>query len=94
MLFAAAYFLRRRTESPGTRARIAGLVAAALLGGGGFLGGQIVYRGGAGVDPAVLAPELRSGHGGGGHPMPMPPSPGQPAGGDQPAPGGHPEHGR
>ena len=69
ILFAAVFVLRRRAGSPGTRARVAGLVAAALLAGGGFLGGRIVYRGGAGVDPAILAPEVRGSHQ---HPEPKP----------------------
>lgn len=75
-LFAAAFFLRRRAEVPGTGARFAGLVAAALLAAGGFLGGRIVYRGGAGVDPAILSPEVRGGHT---HEDPAAPQPG-PAG--------------
>lgn len=62
VLFAAVLFFRRRAASPETRVRVAALVAAALLAGGGFLGGRIVYRGGAGVDPAILAPEVRGGH--------------------------------
>lgn len=74
-LFAGAYFLRLRTESPAAGVRVAGLLAAALLGGAGFLGGRIVYRGGAGVDPAILAPELRGGHDG----KTMRPDPGEPA---------------
>jgi uncharacterized membrane protein len=61
-LFAAVVFLRRHPEPPGAKVRVAGLLAAALLAAGGFLGGRIVYRGGAGVDPAILAPEVRDGH--------------------------------
>lgn len=63
VLFAAVFFLRRRPGGPGTGIRIAGLLAAALIAAGGFLGGRIVYRGGAGVDPQILSPELRGGHG-------------------------------
>ena len=62
-LFAAVVYFRRHPEPPGGKVRVAGLLAAALLAAGGFLGGRIVYRGGAGVDPAILAPEVRGGHG-------------------------------
>jgi uncharacterized membrane protein len=62
-LFAAVVSFRRRPEPPGAKVRVAGLLSAALLAAGGFLGGRIVYRGGAGVDPAILAPEVRGGHG-------------------------------
>ncbi|MBX9681636.1 MAG: DUF2231 domain-containing protein [Gemmataceae bacterium] len=69
VLFAAIFFLRRRPAGVGTGVRIAGLLAAALIAVSGFLGGQIVYRGGAGIDPAVLIPEI----GGSGTPMSLPP---------------------
>lgn len=82
VLFGAVVLLRRRPEPPGAGARVAGLVAAAVLAAGGFLGGRIVYRGGAGVNPAILAPELRGGHS---HGEPAAP----PASGEQPAPKGH-----
>ncbi len=89
VLFAAVYFARRRPEGVGTGVRVAGLVAAGLLAGGGFLGGQIVYRGGAGVDPAILAPEVRGGHP---HPEPKPgeAKPGDPAPAPKDEPHKHP----
>ncbi|MBX9582967.1 MAG: DUF2231 domain-containing protein [Gemmataceae bacterium] len=61
-LFAAVVIARWRVREPGAGVRVAGLLAAGLLGVGGFLGGRIVYRGGAGVDPAILSPDLRHGH--------------------------------
>ncbi|MBX9624493.1 MAG: DUF2231 domain-containing protein [Gemmataceae bacterium] len=62
VLFAAVFFLRRRPAGVGTGVRIAGLLAAAVLAAGAYLGGRLVYRGGAGVDPAILAPEVRGSH--------------------------------
>ena len=62
-LFAVIFFRRRWPVPLGTGTRVAGLLAATVLAAGGFLGGRIVYRGGAGVDPAILAPEMRDGHG-------------------------------
>ena len=76
VLFAAVVFLRRPVAPPGTGARVAGLVAVGLVATGGFLGGRIVYRGGAGVDPVILAPELRGGHDH--EPAPAPRTPGPP----------------
>ena len=87
VLFAVVCFARRRRDGPGTGLRIAGLVATGLLAAGGFLGGQIVYRGGAGVDPAILIPEI------GGEPSPVPPQPGgKPGSGENPAPKKSHEH--
>ena len=79
-LFATVCLLRRRTAAPGAGVRVAGLSAAALLAGGGFLGGRIVYRGGAGVDPRILAPEERHGHSHGAPPAAPDHDPGPPAG--------------
>ena len=61
-LFAAVAVARRRAGPPAPWVRVAGILAAVILAAGAYLGGQIVYRGGAGVDPAILAPELRGGH--------------------------------
>lgn len=81
VLFAALFFLRRRPEGLGTGVRVAGILAAALVAGGGFLGGQIVYRGGAGIDPAILIPEI------GGTATPISPQPGgKPGDGENPLP--------
>jgi len=56
--------------------RITGLVAAGLLVVGAYLGGHLVYRGAAGIDPALLSPALREGHHhdgeGHGHPVTPP----------------------
>ena len=38
------------------------ILAALLLIATGYVGGQIVYHHGAGVDPKILAPEIRAGH--------------------------------
>ena len=78
LLFAWSAWLRwrGRISSPTVGARAIGLVAAALLSVGSAIGGYIVYHGGAGVDPMILAPELRGGHShlGQGVPPAMPPT--------------------
>lgn len=61
-VFTGVVFARWRTGPPTARQRVAGLIGAAVLLIGAYLGGSLVYRGGAGVDPAILAPEVRSGH--------------------------------
>lgn len=61
--FAGVAVARRRDEPPIVWVRVAGLLGVAVLLVGAYLGGNIVYRGGAGVDPAILAPEVRGGHG-------------------------------
>ena len=43
-------------------ARVGGLAAAVLLSVAAYLGGRIVYHGGTGVNPSLLAPEVRGGH--------------------------------
>lgn len=53
---------RRQQSSPSYTSRIIGLIATALLVVGAYLGGHVVYHGGAGIEPAILAPELRSHH--------------------------------
>lgn len=53
---------RRRQSSPSSPSRTIGLVATALLAVGAYLGGHVVYHGGAGIDPAILVRELREGH--------------------------------
>jgi uncharacterized membrane protein len=49
---------RDLTPSPDLRVLTALAVLAVLV--AAYLGGRIVYRGGAGIDPQVLAPELRA----------------------------------
>ncbi len=61
-VFAGVTLARRRAVPPAGWMRVAGLFGVAVLLVGAYLGGRIVYRGGAGVDPAILAPELRGGH--------------------------------
>ena len=61
-IFAGVTVARRRNEPPVVWVRVAGLFGIALLLVGAYLGGSLVYRGGAGVDPAILAPEVRHGH--------------------------------
>src|SRR5262249_19151965 len=53
---------RPRAYPPPPGVPLIGLLAPLLLGAAGFLGGGIVYRGGAGIDPAVLSPEISGGH--------------------------------
>lgn len=60
--FAGVLYARVRNGSPTAWVRGTGLLGAAVLLLGAYLGGNLVYRGGAGVDPALLAPELRMGH--------------------------------
>jgi len=69
LLFTLATFFRWNvvTGSRRTIGRWVGLVAALLLVVGSFLGGSLVFHGGAGVDPAILAPEIREGHHHGDH---------------------------
>lgn len=64
VLFACAALLRWRNweVAPSLAARVIGLLAAGLLTIGSYLGGHIVYRGGAGIDPELLIAELREGH--------------------------------
>jgi uncharacterized membrane protein len=62
VLFALVAVVRWRAQpaAPPSWTRIVGLVAAAILVLAGYLGGYIVYHGAAGIEPALLAPELRS----------------------------------
>jgi uncharacterized membrane protein len=62
LLFTWAAFWRTRLlpAPPTPGARTCGLTAVAFMVLGGFLGGDIVYHGGAGVDPNILAPEVRT----------------------------------
>ncbi len=53
---------RRRREPASTLALSGGLLGCALLIGAAVLGGKIVYQGGAGVDPQILAPAIVQGH--------------------------------
>jgi uncharacterized membrane protein len=62
-VFAVIAVARRHDERPAVWVRAAGLFGALVLLVGAYLGGSLVYRGGAGVDPAILAPEVRGGHG-------------------------------
>jgi hypothetical protein len=56
----ARWWLRQR--APGGVLRITGPVAAGLLIVDSYLGGHLVYRGAAGIDPSLLSPALREGH--------------------------------
>lgn len=64
LLFAWPAWQRRRNwAAPPTRAgRLVACLAAVLLLVGSGVGGYLVYHGGAGVDPQLLAPEVRHGH--------------------------------
>jgi uncharacterized membrane protein len=69
VLFGYAAWVRWRgpARAPTTAARVAGWVGALALTVGSGIGGYIVYHGGAGVEPRLLAPDLRGGHPHGGH---------------------------
>jgi uncharacterized membrane protein len=67
-VFTATAVARRRNAPPPVWARAAGLLGVSVLLAGAYLGGRLVYRGGAGVDPGILAPEVRGGHGHGEEP--------------------------
>lgn len=64
LLFAIPTWSRWRKWAlpPTMAARVVSCAAAALLSVGSAIGGYIVYHGGAGIVPEVLAPELRGGH--------------------------------
>lgn len=53
---------RRRTTAAHNSHLVAALVGSVLLMLTGYVGGSIVYHHGAGVDPKILAPEIREGH--------------------------------
>jgi uncharacterized membrane protein len=50
---------RRQPAPPPTWTRVLGLIAAGVLLFAGYEGGYIVYHGGSGIEPKLLAPELR-----------------------------------
>lgn len=52
---------KRALRTTGAQALI-GIVAATLLSATGYLGGGIVYHGGAGIEPSLLAEKIRKGH--------------------------------
>lgn len=57
----------RRRMRPSTGGQwLASLIGALLLSVTGWLGGLIVYHGGAGIEPALLSQEIRGGHSHGG----------------------------
>lgn len=77
VLFAWPAWVRWRQGlvPPPAGARLAEWAAALLLVVGSSLGGYIVYHGGAGVEPRLLAPEVRGSHAHvGGGPEPQPPT--------------------
>jgi len=65
VLFAVAGAVRwrRRDRAPGALAGGALGLGAVVLTVAGFLGGSLVYHGGAGVDPSLLSAELQHSHG-------------------------------
>jgi hypothetical protein len=69
---AASVRWRSRAVEPTPWIRAVMLSGALVMGFGAYMGGDIVYHGGAGIDPEILAPEIRMGHmhgaaGAGGH---------------------------
>jgi uncharacterized membrane protein len=63
-LFTAVVIVRWRNglALPGAAARGLGLLAAVILLVASYLGGVLPYHEGAGVNPQILAPEIREGH--------------------------------
>jgi uncharacterized membrane protein len=61
VMFAIVALLRWRLQPAPLPAwtRVVGLIAAVVLVFAGYEGGYIVYHGGSGVEPKLLAPELR-----------------------------------
>lgn len=61
LLFAVVAVVRWRFQPapPPAWTRIVGLIAAVVLLFAGYEGGYIVYHGGSGIEPKLLAPELR-----------------------------------
>jgi uncharacterized membrane protein len=53
---------RRRNAPPPVWSQAVSVLATLLITVGGYLGGYMVYRGGAGVEPRILDPEIREGH--------------------------------
>lgn len=53
---------RNATSPPLALVRVVGCIGAVLLLIGSGVGGYIVYHGGAGIDPQLLAPEVRQSH--------------------------------
>lgn len=53
---------RRRTTATTKPQLISAMVGVVLLTFTGYVGGSIVYHHGAGIDPRILAPEIREGH--------------------------------
>jgi uncharacterized membrane protein len=51
--------LQRQPAPPATWTRVLGLIAAAILVFAGYEGGYMVYHGGSGIEPQLLARELR-----------------------------------
>lgn len=64
LLFAVCAWLRWRSwdVAPGAGTRLIGWLGAILLLIGAWLGGYIVYHGGAGIDADLMAPTLGHGH--------------------------------
>jgi uncharacterized membrane protein len=66
-LFVVVILIRRRSVQASNLSRGIGLLGTALLVWGSALGGEIVYRGAAGIDPSLLSHEVLEGHSHGGH---------------------------
>ena len=64
LLFAGVSWVRWRgwRQLPSAGSLVVSLVAAGLRGVAGYLGGQIVYHGGMGIEPDILSPRLRHHH--------------------------------
>lgn len=61
-IYVAVVRWMRRGIKPAVWARLIGLLGAVTLTIAGYLGGYIVYHGGAGIEPELLAASVRGGH--------------------------------
>jgi uncharacterized membrane protein len=61
-VFVGISIVRWPLRPPSELVRWLGVSAVVLLCFSAYLGGEIVYRGGAGIDPGILAPQVVEGH--------------------------------
>ncbi len=62
VVFGIVAFARWRGHAAALAVRVGGVMGALVLSATGYVGGSLILRGGAGVDPTLLGPEVRSAH--------------------------------